>query len=235
MLKLHNRDTKGSATLESIIVLSAILLILAALIFAFMILYQESVLSKAASLAAQQGAEIWVDSRKNIETGEVRDKEERKDNIYWPIFELGTSSTYNETIDTSSPALKASYENASKNRESDLIEKKYAQIRKVVYTELYRGFLKPENTRLSIDYNNTFIQREIQVTLLQEIKIPLGGIKAFFDGKETVALTGKSTAVVSMPAEYIRNIDLGIEYAYRVRESIDFENMLRKVKGITQK
>ena len=235
MLQIHKGNTRGSATLESIFVLSAILLVLAVLIFAFMLLYQKSILSKAASLAAQQGAEIWGDSRKSIENGAIQGKEEKKDSIYWPLFDLGTNASYNETIDTSLPSLKALFKEASQVGLIDSKERKYAEIKKAVYKELYRGFLKPEATKLTIEYSNLFLQREIQVTLIQEIKIPLGGIKAFFDGKKTMTLVGSSTSVVSMPAEYIRNVDLGIEYAYRMKEAIDIGAAVEKIKGNTKK
>lgn len=63
------KKDKGAFTLEAAIVMSSILIILCAVLYAFMLLYQNVVVTYAASYAAQQGAAAWVNSGLNIEDG----------------------------------------------------------------------------------------------------------------------------------------------------------------------
>lgn len=57
------RRVKGSFTLEAAIVISSILIILCAVFYAFMLLYQNAVISYSASYAASEGAKSWVKNR----------------------------------------------------------------------------------------------------------------------------------------------------------------------------
>lgn len=60
---------KGSFTLEAAIVMSSIIIVLFAILYAFMIMYQNVVVTYAASYGAQQGAITWVNSGLNIDNG----------------------------------------------------------------------------------------------------------------------------------------------------------------------
>ncbi|HYF74978.1 MAG TPA: hypothetical protein VD757_00205, partial [Candidatus Nitrosocosmicus sp.] len=69
------------------------------------------------------------------------------------------------------------------------------------------------------------------VEIIQEVKIPLGGIKAFFDGKDTLTLIAWSEAAVTEPDEYIRNIDLAMELGKRYKDKLDLKGLLDKVQA----
>ncbi len=56
------RSSKGSYTIEATIVISSMLIALCAVMFAFMIMYQNVVIIYAASYGAQQGARSWVNT-----------------------------------------------------------------------------------------------------------------------------------------------------------------------------
>jgi hypothetical protein len=61
--------------------------------------------------------------------------------------------------------------------------------------------------------------------------VPFGGIKRFLNGKETVTLACKSTAAVTEPAEYIRNVDLALELTKKLEDSIDIEGVMSRISG----
>jgi len=71
------KKCKGSFTLEATIVISSIIMILFAVIYAFLLIYQNVVIANAASYAAQRGAQIWVEDRSSSDR-------------YWRLKEFGT-------------------------------------------------------------------------------------------------------------------------------------------------
>ena len=54
-----NKDKKGSYTIEAIFILSTLLVIVFLLCFSFMLMYHRVLLTKTASLIAQQAAKEW--------------------------------------------------------------------------------------------------------------------------------------------------------------------------------
>lgn len=64
------KSSKGSYTVEATIVLSAMLIALCAVMYAFMIMYQNVVVIYAASYGAQQGARAWVNTGIKIDGSE---------------------------------------------------------------------------------------------------------------------------------------------------------------------
>jgi hypothetical protein len=190
-----------------------------------MIMYQKVMLSNAASFAAQQGAEIWTDGRRDILTGEWS-SESTKDSLYQDIIEIVNGKAIIEKTVKSSE-LKELYGKVGK-KDSTGIERKSDKIERLIYKSLSKGLLKPDKTYISAKFENTIIQRKIEVTLRQEIKIPLGTIAAIFGGKGTFTVESKGVATVEDPAEFIRNVDLGFEYASRVKETIGLEDLFNK-------
>lgn len=61
------KSSKGSYTVEATIVISSLLIALCAVMFAFMLMYQNVVIIYAASYGAQQGARSWVDTGISID------------------------------------------------------------------------------------------------------------------------------------------------------------------------
>ena len=75
----------------------------------------------------------------------------------------------------------------------------------------------------------------LTVEIIQEIKVPLGGMKKLLDGKATLSLAGSSSAAVTEPAEYIRNVDLAVELSRRFGEQLDLKGILESIKAKGQK
>lgn len=240
------KNYNGSLTLEAAIVIPVMLFLLTGMIILSFIIYQSTLLKRIASEAAQQGAEIWTDSRKSIANG-AWDASARPDSVYYRLTEdsLFSSCYYKEDIDLYN---NQAYNNSAnhnltynkgvgdfsipdKNTLANLQSRKISQIRKLVYSGLVGGILKPVYTSLTIQYENYFIHRSITVIITQEIKIPFGGIKMLFDGSDTVRLTGTSSAAVVEPAEYIRNVDFILEYAKKITEANGFGKFLSNIKA----
>ena len=78
---------------------------------------------------------------------------------------------------------------------------------------------------MNILFSNT-LQRKIEVSLTQNIKIPLGFLGKVIGKSGSMELTSKGVALVVEPAENIRNIDLGMEYAKTISEAIDIKSVI---------
>lgn len=217
------RSNRGSMTIEATLIMSVLVLLLVGIVFAFLLMYQKTLLAQAAANAAQQGAEIWVDPRRDRSRGLTGEDEKLKlGELYGALVDVGTE--YEATLDVLDDAGKAPEEGKGTQ------EQKLNKIRQMVCDELCRGLLKPKDTKLRIDFGNTVLERKITVTIQQEIKIPLGGIMNLFGNNETITLTGTGTSVVADPAEYIRNLDLGLEYAHRAADATGLKEKLAALK-----
>jgi hypothetical protein len=117
-------------------------------------------------------------------------------------------------------------------KEKNSIEEKLQNEQRYAFSRLFKNLRKPEKTVVTIEYKNGLILREIQVDITQEIKIPLGNLKKYFDGKETVTLHSVSKSVITDPAEYIRDTDLAIEYGVKAKKTINFDKLIKQVSGI---
>ncbi len=232
MVKGLRGSNKGAFTVEATLVVPVILLVLFLLIYCFMILYQTVVLNRAAAFTAQQGAEVWLDSRKIIETGEFGST--AMDGLYTRVLndyllEVDRPLMDAEAVDLSK-SLETLYGEASTNS-SDVKDKKLYQIKAGLFKNLKGGILKPEKTTVDVKFTNRMLERKLDVTITQEVRIPLGMLKSIFSGKSTLTLEGRGTAAVAEPAEYIRNIDFGIECARRVKDAVNIDALLDKIKG----
>jgi hypothetical protein len=197
---------------------------------------QKTYLVSAASFAAQQGAELWRDSRRNIENGE--------------LIGTGTENSYGYRILDNLLLSRKTFEGYLKEEKgadgksklvlimdvgNNLPGQKVALIGEALCRRIENTVLKPEKTRVKLIYSNNGLRGRLSVEIMQEINVPLGGIKKFFDGKETLTLSGESTASVTEPAEYIRNIDLAIELSRRIEGELDLMGLLDKLGAKGQK
>lgn len=213
LLNKLKTDNKGSYTVEACLAVTTVLFVLFAVIFSFIYLSQEAMLSEAAGHCAQKGAEIWVEDGFNTYTADSLTDGYRT-SLYYRIsdFKETDSRTINiaEELDKELEAIAAGY------RASVGTRKKMNWIKYAAYSRLGRCIMRPEETKIEIAYKNDFIKSQIQVSISQEVKIPFGFVKALFDGKDTLTLEATGTAVVAEPAEYIRNVDLSVEYGKRL-------------------
>jgi hypothetical protein len=197
-------------------VFTLIVLAILALIFTFLYMQQKASLVSAASFAAQQGAELWPDSR-------------MFDNLL--LSEKTFEGHFEEETDSNGkPKLVLKMDTGD-----SLPGQKVALIGEALGKRLVNTVLKPENTQIRIKYANNVIRSRLTVEITQEIKIPLGSIKELFDGKDTLTLCGQAEAAITEPAEYIRNIDLAVELSRKLEGNIDFQDLIQKIRSKGQK
>lgn len=202
-------------------VFTVVILAILALIFMFAYMLQKVSLMRVTAFAAQQGAEIWTDSRKDIDNVAI-DVSTERDSLY---YRVNDNSLLDEiTIEWSSGEIK------EKSDFGCLPEKKMNRVKDYIFKSLKASLLKPRNTNVNISYKNNLLRGQIVVEITQEISIPLGNIKAFFSGKDTVVLKSRSASVVVEPVEYIRNIDLAVELSKKIGESISLKDIISKIK-----
>lgn len=227
---------RGSYTIEASMVFILIILAILSLLFTFLYMQQKASLISAASFAAQQGAELWLDSRRSMENGSV-DKGKDEDTLSYRIFDnlLFSSKTYEGYIEEVAAANGKSKLVLKMDTGDNLPGQKVALIGEALSKRIANTVLKPKNAKVRITYKNNALRGSLAVEITQEIKIPLGGIKEFFDGKDTLTIRAQSEAAVTEPDEYIRNIDLAIELSRELGEALDLKNLTDKIMTKGQK
>ncbi len=226
------REEKGGAVVEAAVIMPAMLLVLAGLVVSFLLLCQKALLVKAASRASQQGAQVWTDSRKNIEDGWVNPDYPR-DSLYYALLEdcIASGKKFHERVEA--------WEDLSRIRgkfpaslEQDLVGRKIFKIREAVYSVLEEGgLLRTGPLELSIEYKNNLVNRELKVRVTQEIEIPVKGIRALFGGRNSLSLSGEAVSQVVDPPEYIRNLDIVREYSAGISHRFGLTGILSDLKN----
>ena len=207
-----------------------IMLAVLALLFTFLYMGQRASLESFASFAAQQGAELWLDSRRNMEDGRINNKRP-EDSIGYRIFDnlMFSSTTYEGYFEREASDNGKTRVVFKMDAGNNLPGHKALLIGEDLCKRIESTILKPESTRIRITFNNNALRGRLIVELIQEIKVPLGGIKEFFDGKDTLTLSVQSEAAVSEPDEYIRNVDLILELSKRLGEELDLGELAGRI------
>lgn len=149
------RNERGSFTVEAALVFSVVIVCLALLCVAFMLLYHQVLLNKAASSIAQKAALMWVNS----------DQEE----LYYRIVDdsLLQNKTYRVVLGK---------ESSTNEKTGSLVDKKLVEITEVARVELDRFIINPPETTIVINYSNNIFLRELSVELTQKVKTPFSTI-----------------------------------------------------------
>lgn len=116
------------------------------------------------------------------------------------------------------------------NTDNSLPGRKASLIGDAICEKMKGTIIRPNNTKVRIIYTNNVFRGKLSVEITQEIKVPLGGMKQFFDGKDTLTLSAQSEAAVTEPDEYIRNIDLAIELSKKLTGKLDLEKIVDKIR-----
>lgn len=227
----HKYD-RGSYTIEISMIFTIIILTILTLLFTFLYMQQKAHLVSAASFAAQQGAEIWRDSRRSMENGELS-VAKTENPIGFRILEnlLLSRKTFEGYLEEEIGTDGESKLVLRMDTGDSLTGQKIALIGEALGRRIGNTVLKSEKTKVKLTYSNNGLRGRLSVEIIQDIKVPLGGIKKFFDGKDTLSLSGRSTASVIEPAEYIRNIDLAIELSRRLEGELDLMGLLDRIKA----
>lgn len=192
-MNMLKRKSRGSYTIEAVIVMSSVLMAIFAVFYSFMLMYQNVVVMYAASYGAQEGAAAWANASRDISGKEVAVE---KNTLYDGIAELVGGG-------------------GMKNKKSD--------IEKCVKEKLKMGVYNVDDIDVKVGFDNNILQRQVTVEITQTVPIPFSGLFEYFGG-EKFKFHAKTAAVISDPAEYIRNIDYGSEWLKRLFEKVKSEN-----------
>jgi hypothetical protein len=196
-------------------------MLLITLIFAGLLICEKVILNKIASISASRSASIIND------TGLLELSHEYS--LYQRLSNDVTITEYNLDVNRE---LKKSLEKAFEMKTSNNIsDRKQGAIQYEINSRLSGCILKPKTTYVRIEHYESFLKGRITVSLKQEISIPLGFIKEWFDGKDTITLEAEYTSSVVEPSEYIRNMDLVIEYSKKIKEGLNVNEVLEKIKN----
>jgi len=181
MLKTQKAE-RGSYTIEAVIVMSSILFAVCAILFSFMIMYQNVVLIYAASSGAEQGAATWVNSGIKMETGEGYND----DGLYWRLTEFGGGGS--------------------------LAAQKKDKIKAYVMQKLSLSIFSNSKIDVNVDFSDNLIQRTVTVGVSQSITIPFEAVAKYFNnGDSPFVIKAEVSSAIAEPAEYIRNIDFVLD------------------------
>ena len=177
------KKEKGSYTIEAVIVMSTIIFIIFAVISAFLLLYQNAVMYYVATQAAQEGAVMWTDTAHDLE-GNVSGTDNQ--GLYYRLGEaIGNDRTNEKTKKIKSWA-----------------EKKLK--------EMTPGTLIGSGAEhVEVTYSGYFVTKILSVKITKEIDIPFEEIARYFGADLDMSVTAKAS--IAEPAEFVRNVDYGIE------------------------
>lgn len=230
-MEKHKAD-RGSYTIEASMIFSLIVMTVILLLFTFSYMQQKSALESIASYAAQQGAELWLDSRRSMENGWI-DVTKAADSPGYRVFDnlLLSRKTFEGSIEATKAINGKQRFVLSMDADSSLPGKKAFLIGEAICGKMRSAVIKPASTKVRITYSNGILRGKLTVEIIQEIKVPLGGLKQFLDGKETLTLSARSSAAVTEPDEYIRNIDFAVELAKKLEGELDLKGIIDRIKA----
>jgi len=175
---------------------------LIALIYMALLIYQQSYIQSLASKAAQRGAAVYSNSSKDMFIGGIYTGDMVYRDPYSSLFNLD-SDIKNGRVD--------SYIKSQINTFS---------------------LLKAKEPQIYVESHNYVLYQKIQVTVSEEYELPVGNLLKIFGMSSSFPLTASAEAVISNPAEFIRNTDFITETASEFMEKagLDSENADLDVK-----
>ena len=190
------KKQKGSYTIEAVIVMTTIIMLIFAIISAFLLLYQNAVMYYVASQAAQEGAVMWVDASHTID-GEDTGADPQDGNVYYRIGELFSGSAPND-------------------QEKEKKIKGWAEKR--LKEMMPNTLIGSGAEEVNVTFHNYVVRQVVEVSITKEVDIPVREIAQYFDQDLDIHVNVKAS--LAEPAEYIRNIDYAIELASEVWQQI---------------
>lgn len=180
------RKRKASFTLEAVIIMSSMIFIIFAIIAGFMLIYQNTVIYYVATQAAQDGAVMWEEESHLMWKNSVSGKAPTE-GLYHDIGEI-----FGAGVDEREAAIK-----------------KWASDK--IKAMVPHFFVGSGAETIDVSYHNYVFYRYVEVTITKEVDIPFKEIARYYSDDLNMRVTARTA--VSDPAEYIRNIDYGLELA----------------------
>lgn len=189
---------KGSFTVEAALIFPIIILALAGLILAFLLMYQKILLTKTAVFLAAGAAGYPGGDKLYVQPVQ---------RSLWGGEET-FSATITSEIDLGLRTSQLMQELGS--GQFGYCEREFKKMQLAVCSELERKVYLPEETSLAVSFQKGVLTLDTSITITQKMRTPFGLLE----------LTGKAKASKIEATEYIRNIDLALEYAERLKKGL---------------
>lgn len=193
---------RGSYTLEATLIYPMLFLIMISLVFVSLYMYGQASLYHTASAAAERASFNWDNSRKDWSTGYVAPGVH--DGLYWRTGSDGLSGMFALGKDGGVRRIQlpaGSEQAAGSGPEGKLLRAAGGEVE--------------DGTGGELTYRHGLVDRVVTVRLQQT------GLLPFFSSRWlSGAMGAEAKAVVTEPAELIRNVDLARTYAPRIKDWI---------------
>lgn len=185
-----NRKYKGSMTIEASLVMPLVFVVIAALIYIGIILYQKVYLQSLADFLAERTAATWSSSNKDILTGQ-RTADQSKDSLYTALYD---------------------YEKGTKMEKlQDFCDK---------YMDKYSILKSASTNKIKPEVTNYIFYKKVTVDINASYKVPGGGIFRIVGmNSGAIPINIKSESIVNDQVEFIRNTDFIIDTANKLAET----------------
>lgn len=192
------RSEKGNFTIEASLIFPIIFLLTVSFLFISIFMYQKVTLFYIASQAAERAAHSWNNSYKDPFTGEFQMG--KSDGLYWRLTDdrlldllLGLNSRYEPAhVTLGSPT--------SSNR---LPQQKLQKMANKM----------PNGINGKLIYQNSIYKRSIIVELESSLNMP-----SFVGHLIGDKISARASASVSDPVEFIRTVDLVLNYSHILKD-----------------
>lgn len=179
-MQISSRD--GSMVVEASLVFPIVFLVIIAVIYFCMIIYQKAYIQSLADMAVERGAAVWNNPTKDISIGSVTKSNINSGGLYWRLFDL-----------------------SRQDKEERVRE--YIKERLERYSVF--GFTVPPEVNVKI--NDHIAYKVLEVSIDAKYKIPVGGVLKMFGLSEVYNVSARTSAVINEPAEFIRNTDFALD------------------------
>jgi len=200
------KDTHGDVVVEAAILFPIMIMIFAALVLLAVYLPTRSALQRATQYAATAIATEESDT--------------------WLFFDEGTMSYYRETDKSNLKDVYVALFSGSGN---------VAARGEEIVTSIEGRGLTSKAGVLTVDSYvvNRVVYKEIVVTAEREFTVPVN--LSFIRFPETISVTVTSTAVVLNGDEFVRNMDLAVEFLKYITEKLEVDGIIEGISSFRDK
>ena len=192
----------GEIIVETAIIFPLVFLVVIAVLYICMILFERAYMQSLADLAVQRGSIIWRNQEKDISIGSLAKEDIKKGGLYWQLIDFQN--------------------NEKEQKVKDYILGRLAQHKLLMPAE------KPE---ISVTSQSMFAQNKLDVNIERKFKIPPGRLLKVLGMTSYYTISVKAEAVIDQPSEFIRNTDLVLDIEKDLETKYpEYGKMIRKVR-----
>lgn len=209
--------SRGSLTVEAVLVIPIIIFVLFWLVNIAFVLYQYAALQSYANQAVEAAQAGWDNTSKDIRTGRLENSKQLNDAwLYWNVIDKDKSV-----------------------KETSLKSWIYKQLKEDPLMELFTKETSTGAVTVTVSQKSLLcLRRSIEVRITDNRKTLFSPLRNMFGLDMTNEVTVVSTGTLEDPAELIRNLDWGVDlYSGYMKENPNSKvaDVARKIEEIKEK